>query len=309
MNNEKTFELKFTLTSEDDCHIKSLLKDYLIGLGEESFVEGALDDLDFSFDYEKTGYDYFKELGGDRAPLMIYKYDRGYLEQLKDQAKARFGDQIEISISSIDTVVWQEGWKDSFKPIVTDTFCIFPPWDKPSFDNTETIGIEIDPGMAFGTGQHATTQLCLEAMSEFLSGTKIGQSSNFLDVGSGSGVLAIGAAKLGFPTVDATDIDPDSVIACSNNRAANDCTFNVELGTFPTQGEKWSVVTANILAVVLKKIASGLVDRVAEGGLLFISGILVSESEEMVSIFESLAMKKVKLLNKDEWVCIVLRKT
>jgi ribosomal protein L11 methyltransferase len=277
--------------------------------GEDTFVEGCIDDLDIDFDYAEPqdGFDAFDD--SQETPILVYKYSKDKLEGLKAALLSAFGDSIESGISAIETQGWQDGWKDSFKPVYSGTFCVHPPWEIPADAEGYTL-IEIEPGMAFGTGQHQTTQLCLDLMSRVHSDSDRSQM-HFLDVGTGSGVLTVAAAQLGYEHLTATDIEVDAVSATQQNMARNNVTARVLQGScLPSESSdsKYELVVANILAVVIRRIFPELADCVKPGGMLLISGILAEEVAEMRVLAEANGLLVKEEALNDDWAALLLGK-
>ena len=206
---------------------------------------------------------------------------------------------------------WMETWKQFYNPIpIGKRLLILPAWiDEPVGDR---IAVKIDPSMAFGTGTHPTTQLCLAMLEKYqLPGVEV------IDVGCGSGILSIAASKLGSPHVLAVDIDLESVKATHENAAANGVTDGLEIGSGSVAEIKAGnftrktapLVVVNILApVILRLFGSGLSDLVDAGGLLILSGILEEQANGVVQrgILEGYTLLE-KALIKD-WVVLVLQK-
>lgn len=305
---EKTFELKISFVSDEVARtMKGDVRHWLIAQGVDSFVDGAVDSLDLDHNYDDPDWDPFADHGGELTPLLIYKYDRDYLMSLSRSLLDTFGGSIRCSFSEMQTATWTEGWKESFKPIHSQKFIVYPPWDVPK-DLAGKFPLVIEPGMAFGTGQHATTQLCLEAL-ENLPGEI--QSRSLLDVGTGTGLLAIAACMLGYSTVVATDIDPDSVRAAVTNAQDNHVKFSAYEGSFPPKGkeqEQFDVVVANILAVVLKKLLPDLTQALSANGRLLMSGILAEEASEMIARAAELGLEHLETKQQEDWVAILLRR-
>lgn len=306
-----TFELRVHFPGLRGPETKELVKESLTRRGEDTFVEGVIDDLDLDFCYQDTRVDeIYDSIGGKTAPISLYKFDGRTLDLLEGSLMKEFGQAIECSKHSINTQDWQEGWKQSFKTLREGRFVVYPPWDLPSIGE-ECIGIEIDPGMAFGTGQHQTTRLCLQAISG-LDDEWVKKKRRVLDVGAGSGILAIGCKKLGFSDVWATDIDQDAVLACGENFKKNLVDVQLYHGCIPLSEEgkpqKFDLVIANILAVVIRSIWDQLVEAVADQGRLVISGILCEDVEEFTQLASStgLEVRESRLL--DDWGCLVLEK-
>jgi ribosomal protein L11 methyltransferase len=206
---------------------------------------------------------------------------------------------------------WMEAWKERYKPIpIGKRLIIVPAWLE-SPDVTR-IPIKIDPGMAFGTGTHPTTQLCLEMLERY-----VGDRSAVIDVGCGSGILSIGALKLGAALALGVDIDEASVRASRENADANDIAteqFVIGLGSvteiregkFPIR--QASLVLANILApIIIRLFGMGLADLVEPGGVLILSGILAEQAAAVQSAAEQRGLRFVEKQQLGDWVAITCR--
>ena len=307
----KTYELRIEFENTDSSNarlIKDNLKEWLIINGIESFVEGSIDNIDIDHRYDQTIDSYYDELEENQSPLSVFDYSLEFLEDLSAKIRANFR-QVTPEIVSIDSKVWMDGWKESFKPIFSDRFIIHPPWDLPAEDGRCLI--EIEPGMAFGTGQHATTQLCVSVI-EKLDPEIVGRS--FLDVGTGTGVLSLVAGKTGFTDIFATDIDHSSVLAARENARINKVEMSCAQDSVPLnkieKGElcQFDVVVANILFVVLSKIIGDLAVGTRNGGILILCGLLEEQSDEMISKAESHGLTLRAKTTEIGWVCSELVK-
>lgn len=203
---------------------------------------------------------------------------------------------------------WKERWKDFFHATrVGERFLVRPPWEPlgEEYANAGLIEIIIEPGMAFGTGTHETTQATLLGLE-----TVVQKGDSVLDVGCGSGVLSIAAAKLGARRVLSIDIDPESVRATLENARINGVAEWISSSTLPLLqvDGTWSVVVANILSSILLTIADELVSHVAPGGDLLLSGILLNEADDVADIFCALGVTEVERHEATEWVCLRLRR-
>lgn len=296
-------------------YIKEKVKAWLYAQGEESFVEGSLDDLDIDHEFADSERNFYQELGGELSPVSVYSYDTEHLQGLQARLLQDFPEGITCEQKSMETDVWLEGWKESFKPIRTKCFYLYPPWEQGLEPDSQLIPLIIDPGMAFGTGQHATTQLCLKALEDFIAKENHDKNLRFLDVGTGSGVLAIAAKKIGFSTGHACDIDPNSVIASSANAKANQVTFSVWKGSVPSNTFDTNVVTgsydlvfANILYVVLEKIIGDLSAELAPKGKLILSGILLEQKDKMLAKAAEHGLAFIRDWTLSDWSCLLLEK-
>lgn len=176
----------------------------------------------------------------------------------------------QLQVSAVAEQDWALSWRDNFPPLRIGRFLIVPPWAQPG-DADGAVVVSIDPGLAFGTGQHPTTHMCLELLGERLPG--MGQSVSVLDVGCGSGVLSIAAARLG-ATVTASDLDPFCVRATRDNARAN----GVEVQVVRAAGLDWTdfgfdLVIANLMSALLMGLAGGLARVTRPGATLIVSGI------------------------------------
>lgn len=213
-----------------------------------------------------------------------------YLETAEEVATLCEFIQKRIATSTLDGAIscqstplakeqWEESWKQYWKPItIADKLIVAPTWEciEPS---AEQIVVRLDTTMAFGTGSHETTKLCLELLLRCAQK----QPNAFLDVGCGSGVLAISAAKLGIADVSGIDISPQIIETAQQNAAVNQVS-NIAFSTTPVAdlSQSYPLVAANIISSILLKIWRDLLKRVAPGGQLIVSGILVEELEDFL---------------------------
>lgn len=197
-----------------------------------------------------------------------------------------------------ENIDWIKAYQNSIEPIEAGKFYIFPSWYEPKED---FINIKIDPALAFGSGHHATTFSCLEAISEY-----VGAGSSVIDVGCGSGILGLACKKLG-ANVELCDTDPLSVESCKENFKLNEETYDkLWEGSIDKAESTYNVVIANIIADVLRFIAKDLKSACKEDGILILSGILDKKENLVVEAFKELTL--VKRILKDEWVTLVYKK-
>lgn len=172
---------------------------------------------------------------------------------------------------------WRETWKEAFASLrLTDRIAVGPPWDEPETPD-EGVALTIEPGMAFGTGMHATTRLAAQLLDERLSESP--SIDSVLDVGCGSGILAVAASRLGAATVRGVDVSRDAVEAARENARANRAA-DVEFSTRPVADieESYDLVVANIVSSILGELSESLFDAVADDGEVVVSGIRREES-------------------------------
>jgi ribosomal protein L11 methyltransferase len=215
------------------------------------------------------------------------------------------------SVTILQENDWANSWKENFKPTrIGERLIIKPSWE--SFVAGEgDIVLEIDPGMAFGTGTHATTRLCLEALERLIfREAALSEEGGVLDVGCGSGVLAIATALFGASRVVAIDIDPTAITVTDENAAANGVAAVVTAATTPLEliEERFSLVVANILAEDLVRMSSLLADRVRTGGFLVLSGILCEREPFVLTGFAPQPLQLHEVTRQEEWCCIIYRK-
>ncbi len=206
---------------------------------------------------------------------------------------------------------WMEAWKQYYKPIlIGQRLLILPAWMESP--NPERIAIKIDPGMAFGTGTHPTTQLCLELMEKVFVECKI---SNVIDVGCGSGILSIAALKLGATKVLGVDIDEESVKNSRENADTNGIGDEFILGVGSINEilegkfafKKAPLVVANILApVIIRLFDAGLADLIEEHGAIVLSGILFEQEQSVIETGQAKSLKMNERRQIGDWVALTM---
>ena len=216
----------------------------------------------------------------------------------------------------IREVNWMEAWKEHYHPIpIGRQMLILPAWIVPPDDGRIPIRIEL--GMAFGTGTHPTTQLCLALAEDFFASQGPPISIKVIDIGCGSGILSIASIKLGAEKVLGVDIDPEAIRASRENASLNGLSEQLELGigsvTEVRAGkfsmEKSQLVFANILAPVLVQLLNqGLAELVITGGSLILSGILAEQSPEVGRALDEHGFHKVKRLQMGDWVALAAQR-
>lgn len=213
------------------------------------------------------------------------------------------------ALTAVNAEDWSSSWKVHFKPLrVGKRLLIVPTWE----DATPLPGdlvIRIDPGMAFGTGGHETTRLCLELLESVMESGPLLTVPSLLDLGTGSGILAMAASLLGAGRILALDIDPDAVKVARENLELNDLSDNIECGTAPLESldERFDIILANILAEELVRLASHLAERLQPGGALILSGILAEKEPLVRNGFASLPLKYIQTACSGEWVAMLYR--
>jgi len=205
---------------------------------------------------------------------------------------------LDFILEEKENIDWIKKYQESIEPIEAGRFYIYPSWYEPK---EGLINIKIDPALAFGSGHHATTFSCLEAVSDYIKA-----GDRVIDVGCGSGILGLAAKKLG-ATVALCDTDPISVDSCKENFRLNDETYDMLWeGSVDKAKGTYDVVIANIIADVLRFLANDLKSAVKENGYLILSGILDKKEELVKASFSDLTLQK--RIHKDEWVTLIYKK-
>jgi len=202
---------------------------------------------------------------------------------------------------------WAENWKSNFKPLrITPRLVVKPPWGKYVRQKGQLV-IEIDPGMAFGTGTHPSTQMCLQALEEIVRSSS--PFPSMLDVGTGSGILAIAARKLGVGRALAVDIDPVAIGWARKNASVNHINRGIEFRVGSPDGlrQKFDIIVANLLPQELLKVAPFLPKRMSSRGTLVISGLLRGQENEIVSALAEQGLEILRSRKSRGWACLVLR--
>ena len=256
------------------------------------------DDLDPSADYALKAY--FDAVTDPQ--LLISKLEIAFREipLLKNQ------DFRIKSGASVRMEDWAEGWKQNFSVFhVGKRLVIRPSWEDYVPAAGEVV-VEIDPGMAFGTGTHGTTQLCLEMIAELLD--RPDPPMNMLDVGTGSGILALGAAALGCQRVVANDIDPDALSVARENINKNNCAEQIEISEQPLEKlpGQFELIVANIMAEENIRLRHAFMEHLRPGGWLVLSGILKEKEQLVRDGFADLSLEFFPSRYQDEWVCLLL---
>ena len=205
----------------------------------------------------------------------------------------------DLAVREIKDEDWLETWKASFKPIRIGAFLVRPTWS--DADPGDATVLSLDPGMAFGTGLHPTTQGCLRMLSRMdLAGLRVA------DVGTGSAILAIAAAKRGASPVTGLDIDEVAIREARQNVARNDVSVGLDVGSAADLSGTFDVLVANIVAAVLQRIAADLVAHLAPAGRLVLAGIIQTEEQETLAAFAGHGLRVVARDQEGDWVSLEL---
>ena len=229
-----------------------------------------------------------------------------FVEQHLSQLEKTKGIKYKIVYSDINEEDWTQTWKTYFQPEkITENIVVKPTWREYIREHNEIV-LEIDPGMAFGTGTHPTTCMCIRMIEKYLK-----RNSAFLDIGTGSGILMIAAAKLGAIKVWGTDNDPVAVdIACKNliQNRISESSFNILDADLVDQiTEQFDLVAANLTTKTILILLENVKRVLAQDGILVCSGILETDKDDVLKKMQDLDFERVDILTKDEWISIACR--
>lgn len=221
--------------------------------------------------------------------------------------KALMKDQVEeSSISHEHSILpdadWNESWKSGFRPMkIGARFTVMPPWEIISGDR---IPLVIDPGMAFGTGHHETTRSCLILMERHLESVA---NKKFLDVGTGTGLLAIAALKLGFQIVEGIDTDPLAIEAARRNIELNHTErMTLREGSLSSDGALYDMITANLISGTLIALAGELERHLVKNGIAILSGILHYQRDEVLDAMGNAGLSLKEQLRDGKWISLAV---
>jgi ribosomal protein L11 methyltransferase len=245
-----------------------------------------------------------QDIRSEKRIVAVQKYIDSLFEIFPDFEKPSFTTEI------ISDPNWGEQWKKYFKPLrVSNNIIVKPTWERYTPASRDIV-IEIDPGMAFGTGQHASTRMCMEAIEDIIMKDRSIKAWKVLDVGCGTGILGITAAKMGAQDVICVDIDKKAVEIAGENTAINNVgnslrIFNKDATTI---NEPRNLIIANLTAKLLLKLRVHLTQLLLPEGYMIISGIIEQDAKNIEEQFSADPLTTYKVITEKEWVCYVLRK-
>lgn len=236
---------------------------------------------------------------------------REELEELRNFVDIGEGTIVESQTEDKD---WINNWKQYFHQFYVDDILIIPSWEKVSKEDEDKMIIHIDPGTAFGTGMHETTQLCMRQLKKYVT-----EETELLDVGTGSGILSIVALKLGANHAVGTDLDPCAISATKENLEVNEIasgSMDVLIGNIIDDKsvqdqvgyEKYDIVVANILADVLVPLTPVILNQMKKGGIYITSGIIDEKEEVVVEAVKKAGLEVLEITYQGEWVSVTARK-
>ena len=308
----KYYELTIDTTSE----ASELVADILTDLGSNGI--GIYDNRDLlGLSDSGVVWDYMEEhliVDDGKAQVKGYFPLDGY-DQIKSQLKERLDflkencpfdyGTLGISETLVNDDDWVNSWKQYYKPIHAGRVTIVPEWIDYAPDDGEYV-VKIDPGMAFGTGEHESTKMCLM----FLQALGV-EDKSVIDVGTGSGILALASARLGAKSVEAYDIDDNAVKAAKENSELNglsDKIYVANANLLDKTTGKFDIVLANITADVLITLSQSLGDYMKKDGVVIVSGIILKRENDVNDAFVKAGFEVAERMNMGEWVAFRLTK-
>ncbi|EFI33494.1 ribosomal L11 methyltransferase [Desulfonatronospira thiodismutans ASO3-1] len=276
------FKLKIKAGPDEKEALESLLYEHISWGWEEEELPGQALVFDIYFHQEDAGHR-FKEVSRSMCP------------------------HIEIMEETVPVQDWNNAWKDFFTPIEVDQrFVVLPDWLQ--HEKQAAVPIIITPKMAFGTGHHATTYLCLRAVSRLWDLGYLKSGQNFLDLGTGSGILGIACSRLGMSGLG-VDIDPVAVENAQENTRINRVgeMFEVREGGLSSlrPDQKFNLILGNILSSTLKQLAPDIIKHLDDSAILVLSGILTDQASSVEERYEALGLGRPARLNMQEWSALV----
>ncbi|MGN0704384.1 MAG: 50S ribosomal protein L11 methyltransferase [Lentihominibacter sp.] len=266
------------------------------------------DGLKTDLEREPTVSCYFEDTPENREKIQQLKIAVMMLKS--SELEGKYGWDVDFGrLYAEDIIVddedWKDKWKENFKPTkITDSLVVKPTWEE--YDAAEgEIVLQIDPGMAFGTGTHETTSLCLKLMAKYMGDAAA--DKKVLDVGCGSGILAIAAALQGSRDVLGVEIDEDAVRVAGENVELN----NVQDAVRVVQGDltegidfKADIVVANLMADLVIMLSESVMDHLEDGGVFISSGILVEKKDKVSEAVEAAGFEIIEIAEDGEWCAI-----
>lgn len=234
--------------------------------------------------------------------------------ELQDMASYLNVGACTIEESQTEDVDWVNNWKQYFHQFYVDDILIIPSWEEVKPEDSDKMVIHIDPGTAFGTGMHETTQLCIRQIRKYTT-----PETTILDVGCGSGILGMLALKFGAKYSVGTDLDPCAIEATYENMEVNGISkkmYEVMIGNVIDDKDvqdkvgygKYDIVVANILADVLVALTPVIVDQLKDGGIYITSGIIDDKEETVVEAVKAAGLEVLEVTYQGEWVSVTARK-
>ncbi len=249
--------------------------------------------------------------GEKKTPEEIVKEVQNELEELRSFMDIGEGS---VAVDETEDVDWINNWKQYFHQFTIDDVLVIPSWEETAPEDKDKIILHIDPGTAFGTGMHDTTQLCIRQLRKYITPETV-----LLDVGTGSGILSILSLMFGAKKATGTDLDICAVEAVKENKEANGIpkeAFRLIIGNIITEKEVqdkvgydcYDIVAANILADVLVPLTPVICHQLKKGGIYITSGIIDDKEQTVVDAVRAAGLEVLEVTYQGEWVCVTARK-
>ena len=313
----KQFRLKTTTQAEDivssmlaDLGIEGVQIEDKIPLTEQDKEQMFVDILPDIPDDDGTAYlTFYLDEEEDVAPVLM-----NVRKELEDMRAFLDVGECTIEESETEDVDWVNNWKQYFHQFHIDDILVIPSWEKVKPEDSDKMVIHIDPGTAFGTGMHETTQLCIRALKKYVT-----SETEILDVGCGSGILGMLALKFGAKHSLGTDLDPCAIDATHENMEVNGIRkdqYEVMIGNIIDDKavqdavgyEKYDIVAANILADVLVPLTPVIIHQMKPGAVYITSGIIEDKENVVVEAVKAAGLEVLEVNHQGEWVSVVARK-
>lgn len=313
----KQFRLKTTTQAEDivssmlaDLGIEGVQIEDKIPLTEQDKEQMFVDILPDIPDDDGTAYlTFYLDEEEDVAPVLM-----NVRKELEDMRAFLDVGECTIEESETEDVDWVNNWKQYFHQFYIDDILVIPSWEKVKQEDSDKMVIHIDPGTAFGTGMHETTQLCIRALKKYVT-----SETEILDVGCGSGILGMLALKFGAKHSLGTDLDPCAIDATHENMEVNGIRkdqYEVMIGNIIDDKavqdavgyEKYDIVAANILADVLVPLTPVIIHQMKPGAVYITSGIIEDKENVVVEAVKAAGLEVLEVNHQGEWVSVVARK-
>ena len=315
----KWSQFRLTTTTEAEDIVISMLADLgvegvqiedKVPLTEQDKEQMFVDILpDFAEDDGEAYLTFYLDVDEDHTELLAQ-----IREELEDMKSYINVGACTIEESETEDLDWVNNWKQYFHQFYIDDILVIPSWEEIKEEDKDKMVIHIDPGTAFGTGAHETTQLCIRAVKKYVT-----EDSEVLDVGCGSGILGMIALMLGAKHSVGTDLDPCAITATHENMEENNISkdrYEVMIGNIIDDKEiqdrvgyeKYDIVLANILADVLVPLTPVIVNQMKKGAVYITSGIIDNKEETVVEAVKAAGLEVLEVNYQGEWVSVVARK-
>ena len=269
-------------------------------------------DTTFGEVYQLNPDDYPEEGVILKAYMPVNSFLGETVEQIKEAINGLLVYDIDLGhntvhISEVNEEEWATAWKKYYKPVkISERITITPTWEEYTPVNTDEIIIELDPGMAFGTGTHPTTVLCVQALEKIIQ-----PGQRVIDVGTGSGVLSIAAASLGADSVDALDLDEVAVKSARLNTKLNKVHSKIQVSQnnlLDNIQEQYDVIVANLLSEIIIRFTDDVAKVLKPGGAFITSGIITAKKDEVKQSIIEQGLEIEETLQMEDWVAFIARK-